>query len=164
MKTLQRLLLLCAAAVAIPGWAATATTTMTVSGTVVPACTISAAPMSFGTTIPNPIPANIDVTSTLTATCSTGTPYTVALDAGTTAGGTIVARRMAGPGGSTMNYGLFTSTARTATWGDGTAGTSTVAGTGSGGAQALTVFGRVPPQTVSSSGVYNDTITVTITF
>ena len=164
MKLMQRLLLLCAAAVAIPAWGATATTTMTVSGTVVPACTISAAPMSFGTTIANPVPSNIDVSSTLNATCSTGTPYTVALNAGTTSGATLAARRMAGPAGNTMNYNLFTTSARTTIWGDGTGGTATVAGTGSGGAQSLTVFGRVPPQTVGASGAYSDTITVTLTF
>ena len=164
MKLLQRLLLLCAAAVALPSWAATATTTMAVSGTVVPACTISAAPKAFPTNIPNPITANQDQSANLTANCSTGTAYTIALDAGAGAGATILSRRMTGPAGATMNYTFYTSAARGTVWGDGTAGSQTVAGTGTGGNQTITVFGRIPPQTLASTGVYNDTVTVAITW
>jgi spore coat protein U-like protein len=164
MTSLQRLLILFGLALAIPAWSATTTTTMGVSGTVVPACTISSAPLSFGTTIANPIAANLDANSTVSATCSTGTPYTVALDAGTGAGATILARRMTGPAAATMNYSLYTTAARGVVWGDGTAGTVTVPGTGNGAAQTLTVFGRITPQTVAATGAFTDTITVTLTF
>jgi spore coat protein U-like protein len=163
MKHLQRLLLLgvlCIAAAS--GWAATATTTMTVTTTVTPACTIAAAPLNFGTTT-NPIPSNIDVTSTLTVTCSSGTPHAVALNVGTGAGATLATRRMTS-GAFTMNYSLFTTAARAAVWGDGTAGSVTVSGVGSGAPDPVTVFGRIPPQTVGGTGVYTDTVTATITF
>ncbi|EEF26199.1 conserved hypothetical protein [Ricinus communis] len=41
---------------------------------------------------------------------------------------------------------------------------STVAGTGTGNAQLLTIYGRVPPQTTPSSGTYTDTVVVTLTY
>jgi spore coat protein U-like protein len=164
MKWLMRnLLLFGLLAVAAPGWAATATTTFAVTGTVVPGCAVSATAMAFGASIPNPILANIDATSTVTATCATGTPWTIALSVGGGAGATFAVRRMTF-GANTMTYSLFTNAARTIVWGNGTAGNVTVPGTGDGTAQPVTVFGRIPPQVVAASGAYADTITVTITF
>lgn len=164
MKWLTRGLLACGlAAAAAQGWAATATTTFIVSGTVVPGCSVTATAMSFGAAIPNPITANIDAASTVTATCSTGTPWTVDLNVGTGAGATFAVRRMTS-GGSTMNYSLYTNAGRTTVWGDGTGGTSEATGVGTGAGQAITVFGRIPPQALASSGAYTDTITVTILF
>lgn len=164
MKLFTRLLLIGGlSAVATHGWAATATTTFTVTGTVVAACSVTAGGMSFGTTIPNPITANIDATSTITATCANGTPYTIALSAGGGPGATFATRFMTN-GGSTMTYSLYTNAARTAVWGTGAAGSTVAAGTGNGAAQPITVWGRIPPQTVATAGAYTDTITVTITF
>ena len=48
-------------------------------------------------------------------------------------------------------------------WGN-TVGTNTIAGTGSGGSQSYTVYGRVPPQTTPAAATYTDTITVTVTY
>jgi spore coat protein U-like protein len=62
-----------------------------------------------------------------------------------------------------VGYQLYSNAARTAVWGT-TIGTDTVAGTGNGNAQALTVYGRVPPQTTPPAAVYNDTVNVTVTY
>ena len=48
-------------------------------------------------------------------------------------------------------------------WGT-TIGTDTVTGTGNGTAQAITVYGRVPPQTTPPAATYNDTVNVTVTY
>lgn len=167
MKKFERVLLVCGlSAIAVPAWAGTATTTFGVSGTVVPTCSVSAAPMSFGATIPGSISANVDATTTITATCATGSSYSVSLNAGLGAGATFATRRMTS-GANTLAYSLFLDSGRTDVWGDGVAGTTAGAAfftTGTGGAQALTVFGRIPaPQTIPT-GLYSDTITVTVTF
>lgn len=144
-------------------WAATATTTFAVSGTVVPTCTVSAAALSFGTTIPNPINSNVDAQSTVTATCSNGAAYTLALNAGGGAGATFASRRLTS-GPNTLNYSLYSDAGRTAVWGDGTAGSSLSNNVGNGSAQPIPVYGRIPSGQSVPTGTYGDTITVTITF
>ncbi|MBS0432870.1 MAG: spore coat protein U domain-containing protein, partial [Proteobacteria bacterium] len=52
---------------------------------------------------------------------------------------------------------------RTVVWGN-TIGTNTVASTGTGSAQAFTVYGQVPAQTTPPAAVYNDTVNVTVTY
>lgn len=45
-----------------------------------------------------------------------------------------------------------------------TIGTDTLAGTGNGNVQNLTVYGRVPPQATPAAGVYTDTVAITVTY
>ncbi|KAF1700713.1 Csu type fimbrial protein [Pseudoxanthomonas kaohsiungensis] len=105
---------------------------------------------------------DVDSTSTLVVTCTNGTPYNIGLNAGTGSGATDTARKMTGPGG-TVPYSLYKNTGRTQNWGD--TGTNRVAGTGSGSAQTITVYGRVlSADTGVSAGTYTDTITATITY
>lgn len=139
--------------------AATATTTMSISANVLDLCTVSAAPLAFG----DYRGVQLDGTSTLSVICTNGTKYDVGLNAGATAGATVDARKMAGPASSTLAYQLYTAAGRTVVWGD-TVGTNTVAGTGSGAAQALTVYGRIPAAQFSRAGAYTDTVTVTVTY
>jgi spore coat protein U-like protein len=164
MKRFARLIALCGLAlVSAPLWAATATTTFTVSGTVVPTCSISANALDFGAAIPNPINSNVDAQSTITATCSTGAGYTIALNAGVGTGATVATRRMES-GASSLNYTIYTNPGRTTIWGDSTLGTSTFGGSGTGAAQLIPVYGRIPTGQSVATGAYSDTITVTITF
>jgi spore coat protein U-like protein len=60
-------------------------------------------------------------------------------------------------------YALFRDAARTLNWGN-TIGSNTVSGIGTGSAQSLPVFGRVPPSQTAAPGGYVDTIIATITF
>ena len=64
---------------------------------------------------------------------------------GPASGATVATRKMTS-GAATVNYTLYSDSGRTTVWGN-TIGTDTVAGTGNGAAQTLTVYGRVPPQT-----------------
>jgi spore coat protein U-like protein len=71
---------------------------------------------------------------------------------------------MTGPTGALpLHYSLFQDSARTINWGN-TVGTDTVAGTGNGGGQTLTVYGQIPSGQGNRPGTYNDTITVTVTY
>lgn len=164
MKT-KLLGFVCAAAlVATPavGLAATATTTFQVTATVLSVCTVSATNLAFGNYDATAGAPN-DNTSTVTVTCSNGSPYTVALDAGTGTGATVAVRRMSN-GGNTLDYSMFTDAARTTIWGDTTLGTVDQAGTGNGAAQNYTVYGRIPTAQFVAAGNYADTVTATVTY
>jgi len=142
-------------------FAATVTNTMPVKITIQNACNISTtAPstLDFGTQ--GPLVANIDQTSTISVTCTTGAAFNVGLDGG--GAGSINARRMIN-GTNTVGYQLYSNAGRTAVWGT-TIGTDTVAGNGNGTSQTLTVYGRVPPQTTPPAAVYTDTVNVTVTY
>jgi spore coat protein U-like protein len=140
------------------GAASTATTTFTVSASVISSCSISASNMAFG----NYSLAQLDATSTVTVTCTSGAVVKIGLNAGTGSGATVSARKMAS-GSNTLSYGLYSDSSRSVNWGN-TPGTDTVNTTGTGSAQAFTVYGRVPANQTSPIGTYSDTVTATVTF
>jgi spore coat protein U-like protein len=137
----------------------TGTTTLTVSSTLSASCSVAAGALSFGTDVPTPMAAAIDAATTITATCSTGRPYTIALNQGAGAGATEAVRRMSGSGG-TVEYSIYQDSGRTTVWGTGTAALSR---TGTGLPQDLPVYGRMPIQN-AAPGTYADSVTVTVTF
>ena len=144
-----------------PSLAATATSTFTTQVTIAASCTInSASTLNFGNQ--GVLIANVDQTSTLQVQCTNTTPYNVGLNAGTGTGATTVVRKMTS-GANTVNYALYSDSARTTVWGN-TIGTDTVLATGSGASQSYTVYGRVPPQTTPAPGTYSDTVTMTVTY
>lgn len=65
--------------------------------------------------------------------------------------------------GETIRYSI-SATLDGAPWGDGTAGTATVAGTGTGANQVIRMYGLVPAQTTPSPGEYKDTVMATLYF
>lgn len=141
--------------------AATATTTFSVQAVIQAECLInSATSLDFGTT--GVLAANVDASSTITVQCTNTTPYNIGLDVGLGAGATVATRKLTN-GGATINYSLYSDAPRTTVWGT-TIATDTVAGTGNGAAQAVTVYGRIPAQTTPAPGTYTDTITVTVTY
>jgi len=143
-----------------PAWAATTSTNFTVSATVVAACVASATNMGFGNyTASSGSPD--DANSTVTVTCTNNDAYTIALNGG--ASGHVNARTMLN-GSNTLGYGVYTSSAYSTIWGDGTNGTSTVGGTGNGAAQNYTAYGQIPVSEYSAAGSYADTLTATVTF
>lgn len=150
-------------AMAVPTFAATTTSTFTVNGTVVATCSVSATALNFGGSIPTPVNSNIDLNSTITATCSNAVPFSVALSAGNGAGATMGSRKLSS-GPNTVNYTLYTDQGRSTIWGDGSQGSFVNAQTGTGSAQNLTVFGRIPSGQQPALGTYSDTILVTLTF
>lgn len=132
--------------------------TFTVTATVVPTCLVATQDVDFGTR--GLLSSNVDATGQLAVTCTATTSYTVGLNGGN-ANGPPTARKMS-KGLQTVTYGLYRDAPRSLPWGD-TVG-NTLAGTGSGLAQPLTVYGRVPPQTTPSPGLYTDTIVSTVTY
>jgi spore coat protein U-like protein len=144
------------AASAVPAQAASATRTMGATITIQANCQVSSAgTMDFGTV--GVLNANNDAQSTLTVECSEDTAFQVGLDNGAQG-----SREMAN-GAQSVSYELYSDPAHTASWGN-MVGSDTVSGMGTGGALALTVYGRVPPQATPVPGTYSDTVTVTITY
>lgn len=153
-------LLLALLALCVPGHAgaATATTTFTASATVLSVCAIAAQPLVFGnysTSSASPL----DATTTVTATCTLNTSYTIGLDDGVNVSG---AQRRLALLTTFMNYELYSDAGRTTRWGN--TGAQLVSGAGSGAAQNVTVYGRVPAAQAVAAGAYADVITITITF
>ena len=144
-----------------PAAAATATATMGVSATVQATCSITTTPLAF----PTYTGAQDDSTGSLsvTVTCTDTTPYTIGLDAGLGTGATVTTRTMTVGGvGATLNYALFQDAGRSIPWGN-TPGTDTSASaTGTGAAQLVTVYGRIPAGQLIAPGAYTDTITATV--
>ncbi|MDM0033207.1 spore coat U domain-containing protein [Variovorax sp. J22P271] len=137
----------------------------TVKATVIGSCVVSANPLDFGSVDGLPGAPNVDKPTTVTATCSKPTPYTVALTPSNnnTAGAGAMLPTMAG-NTDTVAYRLYSDSSRTAPWG-GQVGTNTLQRTGDGTAQVLTVYGRVLGAAVNvTPDAYGDTVTVTVRY
>lgn len=144
---------------------ATVTAVLPVNATVIAACAVGSSTLAFGTFTPGG--AVLNVNGNLSITCTNGNNYTIALNKGSGTGATLANRIMIGslaPG--VLNYTIYTTTARTTVWGDGTASTATVAGTGSGVAQSITVPGQIfaGQATTATPGNYTDTVNITVSF
>lgn len=125
-------------------------------------CTVTAAPVSFGTYLPLSATPR-DSTGSVRVTCTTVIAgYTIALGPG--GGGSIAARRMAS-GSALLSYQLYRSAARSVVWGDGTGGSATVSGTCVLLCnQTHSIYGRIPARQPARPGTYTDTVTVVVTF
>ncbi len=138
--------------------AATATSTIAVSATVLSFCSLTALPLAFGTYST----AVVNATTTLAVACTVGTSYNVGLDLGQGSGATVALRKMT-LNTSELSYALYSDAARTVPWGN-TVGTNTLGGTGTGLTQTITVYGQIPANQIVAPGLYTDTVTATITY
>ena len=110
-------------------------------------------------------------TATVTVTCNPGLialniSYTVAL--GTGASGSFAARTMSSTGGH-LNYQLYKDPAYSVVFGDGTAGTSTLADGYLLGllvpvVRSYTVYARIPASQAAGVGSYLDSVMVMLTY
>lgn len=145
--------------------AATTAGNLQVSATVVSACVVSGATLSFGTNIdPTAASVPLDASATMTVQCTSTTPYAVSLDAGANAGGLgNFGARAIKNGSHTLGYQLYLDAIRSIVWGNGTS-SSVLPGTGTGSNQSLTIYGRLPTLVGAVPGNYTDTVTVTVTY
>ncbi|NGY04417.1 Csu type fimbrial protein [Solimonas terrae] len=162
MNTFKTALIGAGLAASLPAMAATdLTTTFQARIVILNACiALSASDLDFGSR--GVLSANIDQTSTINITCTSGAPYTVKLNAGANAGTTndVNTRRMKSSATNYVSYNLYSDSAGGTTW-DNTTG---VTRSGTGSVENITVYGRVPPQTTPPADTYTDTVTVTLTY
>lgn len=102
----------------------------------------------------------VDITGTVTVTCTSGQAYDIALNAGMASGATITTRSMVN-GSALLGYQLFSNSGRTTNWGNSSS-TGWVAGTGNGSAQVYTIYAQIPAGETGALQSYTDTITASI--
>jgi len=141
--------------------AATATGSMGVTANVGTTCTVSATPLNFLTV--NHL-AVTNAQATVTVTCTAGGVYYVGLDPGGNFAS--ATRNLKGTGTSSLlAYGLFQDAGYSIPWGNTPGdGGNAVMGTGTGSAQALTVYGQMPSGQTLTADVYGDTVSITVTY
>ena len=145
-----------------PALATDTTGSLSVTATVTSNCAVSTTAVAFGN-VDVTLNSNVDAAGGISVVCTNGTAWTAKAGAGAGSGATVTSRKMTS-GANLLNYALYTDSARTTVWGDGTTG-SAITGTGTGSAQASTIYGRVPSgQTTKPIGSYADTVTVTVTY
>jgi spore coat protein U-like protein len=142
--------------------AATASSSFQADITIQGECKVqSASNVSFGSY--GVIDANIDTTNAIGVQCTSATPYTVALSAGAGSGASVAARKMTSAANDTVSYTLYRDASRTQLWGV-TQNVDTASGTGTGGVQTYTAYGRVAAQATPALGAYSDLVAVTVTY
>jgi len=166
---IRKIVLSAAVIATLPGFAGAAVYTKNappasfdVTMKIVADCTISANGIDFGQT-QGLLSRAVSGSSAISVTCTNTTPYNVGLDQGTGTGSSGTTRYMAGTNGNaTVRFNLSQSQGGTP-WGN-TQGTDTMAGTGTGTAQQLTVYGEIPVQNSPTPDSYKSTITATVYF
>lgn len=131
------------------------------SAVVSPSCSISATTLDFGQV--SSTGAAIDSSNTISVTCTSGTPYTIALNGGLSNATNPAQRRMTASGSTDyVQYGIYRDAARSQPWGSATG--TTASGTGTGSAQTFTGYGRTTAQATPSPRDYADTVVATVTY
>ena len=161
---MQRLLpLACALGcfIGVQAHAQSASNSFAVNASVQTACGVTANTVNFGTLPPGAATTQVDALGAIVVTCSLGISYTVALDPGANAQGSNRRMRHATLT-QYLGYDLYRNAARTQRWRD-TPGLD-VSGTGSGTAQSLAVYARLPAGQTPPAGAYLDTVTAIVRY
>lgn len=161
MISLRKLTILSACLLGAAGaHADTDTANLNVKVTITATCNIhsvSPTDVDFGSIASTAI--DTDAAGTLSVNCTPGTDYTIGLDDGenVSGGGD---RRMI-KGSDYVAYELYRDGARSQRWGNGPS--DSLAGTGSGSAQTISVYGRIASAN-SPVGDYTDVVIATVTY
>lgn len=120
-------------------------------------CTVTTTGLVFGAY--DPFAAQpVDGAGSVLVDCTSAVSYVISLSAGA---GSYALRTMLS-GSDRLDYNLYGDSTRTSVWGDGSAGTVTVAGNATSANH--TVYGRIPARQNVRAGSYADSIVVTLTF
>jgi spore coat protein U-like protein len=152
-----------------PAGAATTTAALTVQITITAACSVNPATLDFGSNAGTALlAADVDASTTVLVTCTSGIPYSIGMGNGQNATGS--QRRMIN-GGNYISYDLYTDAGLLNAWTTAsnsatcTSANSCVLGTGNGSAQSIDVYGVVPSvAVVPAAGSYADSVTMTVTY
>lgn len=151
------------AALSTSAYAGSVTDNLVVNATVVDSCAVTGDTLDFGN-VDALTGTTLDVTATISVTCTLGTTYNVQLDKGTY-GASVSGREMQISGDTTrLSYHLYTDAIHTAEWGV-TNGVDTVSGLGLGiAATPHLVYGSIPAGQEVPAGSYSDTVTITVAY
>lgn len=145
--------------------AAGPTTTFQTNAVINSSCVLTASSVAFGAYTPTATATALNANGTINATCSNGVVYSLALDGGK---GGIATRKMAGAkagNADLLAYNIYTTSAKTNIFGDGTTGNgSKITVTGNGASQATTIYGSLLTNQYITPDDYMDSLTVTMTY
>lgn len=152
-----------AAALAPAAQAASSGGTLTVSATVASVCLISNGTLAFGTYDPS-AGTVLNGSTTITLTCTLGTPYKITMGAGSGTGASTTTRKLTS-GANTMSYRLYRDSNRTQNWGD-TIDTDSLNGTSSAVSltNTINVYGQIPAGEAVPGGAYLDSVAITVNY
>ena len=131
-------------------------------------CSVTATGVSFPA-YASPGSTNSDGTGDIAVTCNADlvagvSSYTIAISTGS---GAFTNRKLIS-GANFLNYNLYTDSARSIVWGDGTGSTQMVSDSYlillTPSTRHYTPYGRVPGSQNKPAGTYTDTVTVTVTY
>jgi len=124
------------------------------------ACTISTAPISFGTYASNDV-SPITGNGSVTVNCADTIPFQIGMDGGLNPA--TPNRRMINGGVNFLTYQIYQDVSNTIIWGN-TLDTDTLSGTGTGVDQNYTVYGKLSGSQSVPAGSYTDTVTATVNY
>ena len=162
MQRMLRLAYVLGCFVAAQAHAQSANSNFGVNASVLSGCGVTANTVNFGTLPPGAATTQVDTLGAIVITCSLGIPYTVALDQGANAQGSNRRMRHATLTTQYLGYDLFRNAARSQRWRD-TPGQD-VSATGTGIAQSLPVYARLPAGQTPPAGAYLDTVTAIVRY
>lgn len=130
-------------------------------------CEVSATGVNFGNY--NPLAAgHADSVGSVTVNCEKNGPGALSFTVNLSPGGSAsyATRRMAGGGGSQLDYNLYRDAARSQIWGDGTGGSTnaTFSDSTKNIQQTFSVYGRAFSGQTPTAGAYADIIVVTVVY
>lgn len=131
-----------------------------VTATIPGLCYVSTTAVNFGAH--TQLLAAVPASGAIAPQCSNTLPYTISLGGGLS-GATDPTQRKMAQGAKQVTYGLYRDNGFLQPWGS-TIGVNTYAGTGTGFSQSVTVFGRLPIQPIPATGLFSDSVVVTVTY
>jgi spore coat protein U-like protein len=137
-----------------------ATNQILVSVSPIASCSVTATPLVFF--VPTPANATVDSTALLNVKCPPNTAFLIDIDNGLNAQGNN--RRVFNAAASAyLNYDIFKDPPKSKVWGKGNL--KNVSGdSGPTGAVIYTVYGQLSAKSSMTTGGYQDTLTITVSF
>lgn len=134
------------------------------SVTISPKCTISGTKIDFGDVSPKNS-GFVSVSSLINSICTKSTPYTIIIGSGEN--GDILNRKLKGTNAGNNDkliYTIYNDPSFSQIIGDGTNGTITLSGIGTGGNVSMTIYGYLNLKQYISPDYYYDNLSVVINY
>lgn len=107
-------------------------------------------------------PGPVDAQGFVNVQCTSNDPFRVSADVGMNGDTSFTFRRMNGGGATSLLYNLYLDPSRTQVWGDGNGNSMFYSGSPINGRAQFPFYGRIPPAQQVETGVYRDSVIVTV--
>ena len=124
-------------------------------------CLVDVEPLAFGD-YDIFYPAPLDTQANINLQCSSNDLFRVTMDMGMNGDGSYAFRRMQSGGSTSLLYNLYLDPSRRQAWGDGNGNSGFYSGVPVQGFSRLVVYGRIAPAQQVETGLYRDSVIVTV--